>query len=232
MTTAIVIQSRFSSTRLPGKAVRLMAGKPMLSWVIERMLRVQAADFVIVATSQHPTDDALEELAVRSGAKCFRGELDDVLGRFVGVCQTFDLEAVVRISGDSPLIDPVLVTRAIRIFREERPDIVSNVWPRSFPRGQSVEVLSRATLERADVDIVGDSREHVTSAMYLSASNYRIVPFVSEINNQHLQLSVDTEADFRSVERLMQATNGAHLGYGVNELVALFNRITGGHIKA
>jgi len=101
------------------------------------------------------------------------------------------------------------------------------VWPRSFPRGQSVEVLSRATLERADVDIVGDSREHVTSAMYLSASNYRIVPFVSEINNQHLQLSVDTEADFRSVERLMEATRGDHLKYGVDDWIALSKRLNG-----
>ncbi len=212
--------------------MRPMAGRPMLSWVIERMLSVQTADGVILATSQDPTDDVLEELAARSGVKCFRGELDDVLGRFVGVCHTFDLEAVVRISGDSPLIDPALVTRAIRIFRQERPDIVSNVWPRSYPKGQSVEVLSRSTLERADVDIVGGAREHVTSAMYLSPGNYRIVSFSSDIDNQHLQLSVDTETDFRLIEAVMQATNGAHLDYGVNELVALFHRITGGQVKA
>jgi spore coat polysaccharide biosynthesis protein SpsF len=231
MTTAIVIQSRFSSTRLPGKAIRPMAGKPMLSWVIERMLSVQIADTVIVATSQHPTDDALEEVAVRSGARCFRGELDDVLGRFVGVCRTFDVDAVVRISGDSPLIDPALVARAIGIFRQERPDVVSNVWPRSYPKGQSVEVVSRSTLERAHVDIVGDSREHVTSGMYRSPSTYRIVPFVSATNNQHLQLSVDTEDEFRLIERLMQATEGDHLKYGVDEWIALWKRIVGGQIN-
>lgn len=211
--------------------MRPMAGKPMLAWVIERVLSVQEADAVILATSRHSTDDALESLAIRLGVRCFRGDLDDVLGRFVGVCRAFDLDAVVRINGDSPLIDPALISHAVKIFRQARPDIVSNVWPRSYPKGQSVEVVSRTTLERADADIFGVAREHVTSAMYLSPSKYRIVSFLSETDNQRLQMSVDTEADFQLIETIMQATNGAHLEYGVNELVGLFNRVTGGQLK-
>ena len=209
-----------------------MAGKPMLGWVIDRVLSVEGADSVIVATSQHPTDDAVEELSVRAGVRCFRGELDDVLGRFVAVAKAFDLDAVVRINGDSPLIDPKLVSRAIRIFRQERPDIVSNVWPRSYPKGQSVEVISRPALERADLEVLGESREHVTSSIYLSPGAYRIVSFVSEIDNQHVQLSVDTEADFRVIEELIRASEGAHLGYGVDEWVTLWGRTAGGRTDA
>jgi spore coat polysaccharide biosynthesis protein SpsF len=221
MKMMMVVQARFSSRRLPGKVLRPMAGKPMLAWLIERLERVHGTDGIVVATSTSVDDDAVAQFAAGLGISCFRGPLDDVLGRFVGTVRQFRLDAAVRISGDSPLLDPVLVGRGIRLFGEERPDLVTNVWPRTYPKGQSVEIVSREALERADAGAGGEDREHVTAPIYRYHEHYRIASFGAETSSADVQMSVDTETDFRLAERMLEAMSRPHWEYGVDELLEL-----------
>lgn len=221
MKVMMVVQARYSSRRLPGKVLRPMAGKPMLAWLIERLRQVRGAEGIVIATSTCPDDEAIAQFSDKLGVPCFRGPLDDVLGRFVGTVRQFGLDAAVRISGDSPLLDPALVERGIRLFHEERPDLATNVWPRTYPKGQSVEIVSREALERADTEASVEDREHVTAPLYRHHERYRITAFGAETPSDDVQMSVDTEADFRLAERMLEAMSRPHWEYGVNALLEL-----------
>ena len=194
---AIVIQARMSSQRLPGKVLMQISDKPMLQYLLERLK--QSNHFhdvpIIVATSTAAEDVAIEQFCTQYGVPCDRGSLNDVVGRFLDVSNKRRLSAVVRISGDSPLIDPELILRGIRLFCEKSCDLVTNVFPRSFPKGQSVEVISVRALKAVYDDMDEQDREHVTPYFYRNADKYRIHNFANDIDLSSIQLSVDTEDD-------------------------------------
>src|SRR4051812_43874007 len=108
-----VIQARLSSERLPGKALRRMAGRPMLEYVVESLAHARLIDEIVLATSIDTADDALATFAAERGIVCVRGDLDDVAGRLLGTARTLGADAFVRVNGDSPLLDPRLVDRGI-----------------------------------------------------------------------------------------------------------------------
>src|SRR5262245_42610822 len=114
----VVVQARFSSARLPGKVLRPMAGRPMLAHLFDRVHRASEPDAVWLATSTDASDDPVASLAAALGVACHRGPLDDVLGRFIGAAEAARAAAVVRVNGDSPLLDPALIDRAIGLYRE------------------------------------------------------------------------------------------------------------------
>jgi spore coat polysaccharide biosynthesis protein SpsF len=182
-----------NSRRLPGKPLRDIAGKPLLQWVIESLEHVEGGAGVVVATSTDSRDDALADWCAARGCACYRGSLDDVAGRVLEAARARGAEAFVRVSGDSPLIDPVLVTQAIGMFRRGDVDLVTNVQQRTFPKGNSVEVVRISALE-SQLTRFGtqDDREHVTSVLYRHPEQVRIVNFASDAPAGQIQLSVDT----------------------------------------
>ena len=136
MTTGIIIQARTGSTRLPGKILLPLADMPMLWHVAMRCKKSKLADRVIVATSTDASDDPIEELCKQHGIDYFRGDLDDVLNRFKQCGDTFNLDTIVRITSDCPLIDPDIIDQSISMFNaHDDIDYVSNVLDRTFPRG-------------------------------------------------------------------------------------------------
>lgn len=201
----IAVQARMSSRRLPGKVLRPLAGKPLLAHLLDRLSRVEAVDGLVLATSVAAGDDAIERFARARNVPCHRGPLDDVASRLLEAARAHDLHAVVRISGDSPLIDPAIVSRAVWLFRDERPDLATNVFPRSFPKGQSVEVIPTAILAQVAANGDAGDREHVTPRIYRNAARFRIVNFAAASPRPTLQLSIDTEEDFRRIERIALA---------------------------
>jgi spore coat polysaccharide biosynthesis protein SpsF (cytidylyltransferase family) len=155
-----------SSERLPGKSCRRWRATDARR-LLERLHTVAEAERIIVATSDRPQDAAVAEFAASAGVATFRGPLDDVLARFVGAADAYGLDALVRVSGDSPLLDPGLVSAALRLFAEGGWDLVTNVQLRTFPRGQSVETIAVAALRRVAADTQHPAdREHVTPCLY------------------------------------------------------------------
>jgi spore coat polysaccharide biosynthesis protein SpsF len=214
----IYIFARMSSRRLPGKAMRDIAGRPMLARVIERCLAARRSAGVVVATSDRDDDDAIVSLVAGTGASIFRGSLDDVLGRAVACAAAEGHEDFVRISGDSPFIDPELIDLAIDTHELLRPDLTTNTTPRTCPPGLSVEVVHASTLARALREgAVAEDREHVTPWLYRHASTLRIesfapaTPFPSGV-----RLTVDTEAELARADAIARrlpppfATASAH----------------------
>lgn len=179
LSIAIAIFARMDSRRLPGKALLPIAGTPMLDRVIDRLMRVAHPAMLVVATSKRPTDDPIAELAHARQVRTFRGATHDVLGRAHACLTALGSDHLVRISGDSPFIDPALVDRAIERHLADAAEITTNVHPtRTRPPGQSVEILSRGALDRLTTEArEAEDREHVTRYAYRHADAFRIAGF-------------------------------------------------------
>jgi len=221
-----IVQARMSSRRLPGKSLRPLCGKPMLQYVLESLAHVGQLHETVVATSADASDDPIAEFCEQHGSVCFRGSLDNVAERFLLAAQAHNLSAFVRISGDSPLLNPRLVAQAVELFVETNADVVTNVFPRTYPPGMSVELVSGDTFERA-VPKLDDpyDREHVTSYFYHNADRYRIVSFSLDPPRRDVHLAVDTPEDFEDVSRIVAAMNRPHWEYSLDELLAICDEL-------
>ena len=200
----VIVQARYSSARLHGKILRELAGKPLLAWTLQRLRFSSLCSKVVIATSLDASDDLTEDFCTKYGALCFRGPLENVARRFLEVLDKFQGNAFVRISGDSPIIDPKLVDQAINEFRAGRYDLVTNVQKRTFPKGQSVEVLNTDKFIRVVESLrEPNDQEHVTSFYYKNPEMFEIFNFESGADLGDLQLSIDTEEDLSILNQLM-----------------------------
>jgi spore coat polysaccharide biosynthesis protein SpsF len=213
--TVAVIQARTGSTRLPGKVLLPLLGRPILSRVVERAARAVGIDEVVVATTVDPSDDAIVELATKQGWAVERGSENDLLDRYVQTARARDADIVVRITSDCPLIDPGLIDQTIEAFVEGGADYASNTLePRTFPRGLDVEVVSRDALEEAwrdDVDPA--SREHVTPFLYRNPERFRLVPVSSPDDRSAHRWCVDVPEDYELVRRIYEALGSDAFGW-------------------
>lgn len=226
MNLRVIIQARMSSARLPGKVLKELRGKPLLQYLFERLERRFDRVDLIVVTSSDDCDRPIADFCRAFGMACYRGSLQDVASRFRDVVRHHHLDAFVRVSGDSPLLDSALVAEAIARFRQGRVDLVTNVFPRSYPKGQSVEVLSGAVFEAAYEEFVApQDHEHVTPFFYRNSRRYRIQNIASGQDWSDLSLVVDTPEDFGRIARLMAACDRPHWSYGCEELVRLYRRL-------
>jgi spore coat polysaccharide biosynthesis protein SpsF len=154
MRTFAVVQARLSSSRLPGKVLLDLGGKPMLQWVVERAARARSLEGVVVATTVDPSDDAVADFCRGRNIRCLRGSLHDVLDRYYQAALTLHADVVVRLTGDCPLIDPAVIDDTVQAFLEvPNADFAANRLPppfkRTYPIGLDVEVCSVGALERA-----------------------------------------------------------------------------------
>ena len=161
--TAIIVQARKGSSRLPGKVLQKLGDRTVLEHVIGRLRMVGNADLVVVATTTQPADDEIVRLAESCGAVVFRGDEHDVLGRYLGAARAVDADVILRVTSDCPLIDPALCAAVIAARSDSGADYVANNMPRLFPHGLDCEAFTRAALERAAFDATeAYDREHVT----------------------------------------------------------------------
>jgi spore coat polysaccharide biosynthesis protein SpsF len=220
---AAVAQARMSSRRLPGKVLRPLAGTPALQYLLERLERCEEVDLVVVATSVDPSDDPVAAFCEAAGVAVHRGPLEHVAARFGEVAERFGLDAFVRVTGDSPLLDQALVDRGAALYREGDADVVTNVYPRStFPSGQSLEVVRAAAFLEA-LQHMDDpyEREHVTPYFYRRPEAFRIHNFVAARDHSSLDVSLDTEQDARLIESILERMEHPHWTYSSAEITAL-----------
>jgi spore coat polysaccharide biosynthesis protein SpsF len=222
MKLGVIIQARMSSRRLPGKVLRPVAGKPLLAYTVERLARCVPPTAMVVATSRQPDDDPLADFCAARGLACFRGDLHNVASRFLEIFAAWRLDAAVRVNGDSPLLDPRLVDQGVRLFAEQPVELVTNVFPRSYPPGQSVEVIDAAAFRRAFAMMSEpEDFEHVTRFFYKTPNRFRIRNFAAGADYRDYHLAVDTEDHLRTVEEIVCRMDGPHWQYGLEEVVRL-----------
>jgi spore coat polysaccharide biosynthesis protein SpsF (cytidylyltransferase family) len=210
MTVGAVVQARMTSTRLPGKVLAPLAGRPALVWLLERLERATELDALLVATSVEASDDPVARFCDQRGTRCARGPLDHVAQRMLDAARAAGLDAIARVNGDSPLLDQALVDRGVRLMRETGANLVTNVRPRTFPPGQSVEVLRTEALAAA----LGDP-EHVTGALYAGEG---IVRFAQDPPRTTPAFTLDTPEDHARLEAILTRMDRPHWEYRWDEL--------------
>ncbi len=210
-----IIQARMGSSRLPGKTMAEVMGRPLLMRVVERVRRAERVDKVVVATTDKSSDDPIAALCEREGIGCFRGSEADVLDRFYQSAKVNGAESVVRITADCPLIDPAVIDRVIARFQQGDCDYVSNIFRYTYPDGLDTEVFTFAALERAWREAKKNSeREHVTP--YLRTEKFRTTNVESEtpMPEGKYRWTVDYPADLEFVRKVYEAFAGNdHFGY-------------------
>ena len=210
MKVPVIIFSRMGSSRLPGKALRNIAGEPLIKRVINRVSKVKNLSTMVVATSNSKADDRLVEYIQSLNIDVFRGAAHDVLNRAVSCASYLGVEKFVRISGDSPFIDPELLEKGIELGGEPNLDLISNVFPRTYPVGTSVEIIKTDSLKKI-LSLTVDScdREHVTRFFYKNPEKFRILNFESgRPDLRKVRLAVDTEEDLERLNWLFKKFGG------------------------
>jgi spore coat polysaccharide biosynthesis protein SpsF len=224
--TVAIIQAHMGSSRLPGKVMLDLGGRPVLRRVVDRARAVPGVDEVVVACATLPQDDVLEAACREWGVPVFRGSDGDVLERFRGAAEAFHADACVRITSDCPLLDPGVSGEIVRRFREADPpvDYASNKIPQSFPRGLDTEVFTRAALERAAADATeAYERAHVTIHLYEHPERYRLLGVTSDVDRAEWRWTLDTADDLRFL-REVYARLGPGDGFAWTDVVALLQR--------
>ena len=232
MTAGLVVFSRLDSSRLPGKALLDLGGRPLLGRVLDRVRLVDGANHIIVATTDRRIDDPIAAFAAREKVDVFRGATTDVLGRCLGCADEFGFDLVVRISGDSPFLPPELAASMIQLHRRERgAELTTNVHPRTYPSGASVEVIAIEALREVSARTDDEQdREYVTRYIYSHPEEFRIRN-VAASKQQHrgITLALDTEEDLaRSRWMIDRMTLPAHL-VAFGDLVELARCWNAGH---
>jgi spore coat polysaccharide biosynthesis protein SpsF len=185
-----------------------MAGKTMLEHVVERVSAAWLVDQVVIATTTDPSDDVLHEFCAERGWSVVRGSMEDVLSRFVLAAERFRADIIVRVTTDCPLADPELIDDVVRVVMSSDYDYVSNRLPpdeRTIPLGLDVECFRRSALEGAATNAAdGPEREHVTPYIYHNREKFRCMHLrYPEIGEPDFRLTVDTQADFELISRIL-----------------------------
>lgn len=202
MRTVAIVQARMGSTRLPGKVMRPIGGKPMIDLLIARLQRASSIDHIVVATSSQPENRPLVDHLRQSGIDCFEGSETDVLERFHLAAKSANADVVVRITGDCPLVDPALVDAVVDRLESSGVDYASNVSPPTYPDGLDVEAFTFAALERAATSATSPhDREHVTPFLR-NGNGFSSAGIANDEDLSSLRWTVDELADFRVVERV------------------------------
>lgn len=224
-----ISQARMTSSRLPGKVLRQVAGRPLLAHHLDRLGRARRIDAVVVATTVNAADDPVVALAGSLGVPVFRGDENDVLDRFVRCAEAFDADVVVRVTADCPLIDPALIDAAVARFLDGRDQVPAveylSIDTSRFPRGFDAEVFSRAALNAAGREATDPvEREHVTPFIYRRGDRFRLgEPLTPGQPVPPYRLCVDEPADLDLIGRVLEALLPGGNGFGWQECCKLLS---------
>ena len=213
MKTVAIIQARMSSTRLPGKVLRLASGRTMLDRMIERVRRAATIDQIAVATTTDASDNPIERACHRTGVDVFRGSLQDVLDRYYEAAKKYQADVIVRLTGDCPLVDPILMDDVVLALTSEQADFACNRLPppfsRTYPIGLDVEACTAAALESAWRNATArNEREHVLPYLYAETGRFKTIQLNYSEDLGHLRWTLDTREDLLLLRRIYRHFNG------------------------
>jgi len=197
----IIIQARSSSKRFNNKVLHKIYNKPIIWHVVSRVRKSKNVKKIIVATSNIKSDNKLVKYLKKVKINYYRGSLTNVAERLCKAAEKNKANFFMRINADSPLIDPTIIDKAIKIFktRKKNYDIITNTFPRSYPKGQSLEIIKTSKL-RSNLDKFNkDQREHVTKYFYKNYKNFMIKNFMNIKIKTKMKLAIDTRNDLKLI---------------------------------
>lgn len=222
------VEARMSSSRLPGKMLMDIAGKPLVLHVLDRLSYAKEVDDIVLATTNNSADDLLAETAYKVGYKVFRGDEDDVLQRVVDAHSYMSSDIIVEICGDCPLIDPSIVDLAVNIYKKNTCDVVCTGVHQSYPQGTEVQVFAFDALKKV-AETVNDAvvREHVSLYFYENSDKYKIHHLTApqDLQSPELRLQVDYKEDLHLIQELHKKIRSqAGKILGIREVLACIKK--------
>jgi spore coat polysaccharide biosynthesis protein SpsF len=220
-----ILQARVSSTRLPGKVLKDLHGKPMVLRQIERLRRSTEIDKLVVATSTESSDDELVAVLELAGVTVRRGPLEDVAGRFARVIKEFQPDAVVRLTADCPLADPDVIDGLIDSHIASGADYSSNTLEPKFPHGLDAEVFNPIAFERLrSTEMSAKEKEHVTFGLYSRPGEFTLNSYTQDLNVRHLRWTVDNPEDLDFVRKVYDRLYDANPDFTQQDVLNLLER--------
>lgn len=226
MKSGVVILCRYSSSRLPGKILKEIQGKAILTYILERVSTVVDKDLIVVATSMEDSDDPIATYCQQNGWACFRGSLENVSRRFYDAGRWKGWDYATRINGDNIFVATDVLADCLTLSQLGSHDFISNVDQRTFPKGMSVETVKLDHYKALLPEIEGTpAMEHVTQYMYQNPKDgYHYVYNQTCPEAAGVQFAVDTQEDFDWANSVVEGMGKDHLEYGMAEIWARFPR--------
>ena len=199
-----LIQARTNSKRLSNKILRELFGKPIIKHVIDRVKKSKRVKKIIVVTSKNRSDDKLANYLLKIKCNIYRGSLNNVAQRTYEAAKKNNSLNFLRISADSPLIDPYLIDKIISLKNKKKYkkyDLITNIFPRRFPRGQSVEIINTKTLFKNLKKMSKNEKEHVTKYFYNNHKNFLIKNLFLTKKIKYKKLAIDTLQDLNYINK-------------------------------
>lgn len=230
MNIGFVILCRYNSSRLPGKILKKISGKPILMYIIERLIQVIPIENIVVATSTEESDNPIAEYCKENQINVFRGSLNNVALRFLKCAEKYNFDYTTRINGDNIFVDIQTLKEMCKLAESRKYDFISNVKNRTFPKGMSIEIIRTSFLKEGFKNFNKDEYfEHVTLYFYENDKGQNFYYFYNNICPEAagLQMAIDTEADFNTIENIIKCFSEIHTNYGLKEIFFLYNNESG-----
>ncbi len=222
-----IIEARMTSSRLPGKVLKKILGKPLLYYLIERLRRVKSLHDIVIATTNNASDDLIEEFALQNSINFFRGSEQNVMKRVLNSAEYFNADVIVEITGDCPLIDIEIVEQTINMFKKNECQYCANRFYATYPIGMDVQVFYLNTLKNS-YELVKSKydKEHVTSHIIrnpkLFPHTYLIAP--ESLTWPELVLAVDEQEDFDLVKKIIMSLYKKNNFFNCLDIITLLKK--------
>ena len=217
-----IIQARMSSTRLPGKVLKEINGRAMISLMVERVQKAKSVNKVILVTSTDPSDDAVEALCRSENILYYRGSLDDVMDRYYQAAVRSRAKTVVRLTGDCPLIDPKMIDNMMEVYKTGKYDYVANTTPPDWtvPEGMDVEIFSFKNLKKLWTETKKPSdREHVTFPFWNNPDLFSVYKYNLDRDLSKYRLTVDYPEDFEVINKVFNDLYSKKSVFSMDDIV-------------
>jgi len=215
----VVLQARMSSSRLPGKVMMEVNGMPMIYWQVQRILKAKKVNSLVVATSTDSTDDPLANFLEKNSIDVYRGSLDNVLSRFIEVAERYPHDALIRLTGDCPLVMAELIDKMVDRFHEQGVDYLSNTLKPTFPDGLDIEIIKNTVLKKLSTfKLEPKELEHVTYGIYSRPETFKLSNYLNESDSSLDRWTVDYQEDLDLVRFVFKQFSGRETEFTFQEV--------------
>ena len=220
METAIILQARLGSKRLPSKVLKKINGKTILEYVINRLKKTKLSNNIIVATTNREEDKKIIKVAKKTNCHTFRGSKNNVLNRYYKAAVHYKVKNIVRICSDSPLIDPKIINKVYFFYLKNNYDYISNKIFPSYPIGMGVEILNFQSLKKANKLTKNRyEKEHVTAYIYKRPKKFKIKNVGLKKKLLNYRIVLDYTEDFKLISNILKHFNKQRKDFTLNDII-------------
>lgn len=227
MRNLVILQARMSSSRLPGKVLKIVNGRPIIYWHIMRILKSKQVDGIIVATSREQSDDVLVDFLEKHKIPFYRGSLNNVFSRYLEIAEQIQPEVIVRLTADCPLFMPILLDEMLEKFDLLTCDYFSNIDPPTFPDGLDIEIFRTKTLlSLSKYALTKKELEHVTIGIRSRKDTYSQLNFPNSEDISKKRWTLDTQEDLEFIEAIYGELMGIETEFTFQDVLEVEKRIS------